>query len=57
MSNSVKQNYTMVIWPNDIEKKDINDMILDDLAVKNIISNNTFSGLELNLQFTTWKKI
>ena len=57
MSNSIKQNYTMVIWPNHIEKKDINDMILDDLAVKNIISNNTFSGLELNLQFTTWKKI
>jgi predicted RNA-binding Zn-ribbon protein involved in translation (DUF1610 family) len=47
----------VVIWPSSIEEKDINEMVLSGLDVKNLIESNTYSGLEAKLKFTTWKKI
>jgi hypothetical protein len=32
-------------------------MYLAGIAVQDIINQNTFSGLELKLKFTKWKKI
>jgi len=32
-------------------------MVLKGFDVKQVISNHTFSGLELKLQFTKWKKV
>lgn len=57
ISKAIDSNYRMVIWPENISKKDINDMILDGVAVKDIINHNTFESLELKLEFTKWKKI
>jgi len=47
----------MVIWPQDIKEKDINEMVVNGLEVQDIINQNTFDGLELKLKFTKWKKI
>jgi len=47
------------IWPDYIYEKDINEMITSGLTqdkIKYIISNNTYQGLEAQLQFTQWRK-
>lgn len=57
MNRAADSGARMVIWPENISEKDINDMVLAGLDVNSVISTNTFSGLELKLQFTKWKKV
>ena len=57
ISKCISSGQKVVIWPNYIKEKDINDMILSGLDVQNVIESNTYSGLEAKLKFTTWKKI
>jgi hypothetical protein len=47
----------VVIWPTGIRQKDINEMVLAGLNIRDIIRDNTYSGLEAKLKLTTWKKI
>ena len=47
----------VVIWPQNIEEKDINDMVLGGHDVKSVLESNTFSGLKAKLKFNSWKKI
>ena len=47
----------VVIWPNTIKEKDINDMVISGLNPQKIIEENTFNGLEAKIKFTTWKKV
>ena len=53
----IRDNKRVVIWPNSIKEKDINDMVLAGHDVMNVLESNTYSGLEANLQFNTWKRI
>ena len=46
----------VVIWPNNVGEKDLNDMVLAGRDVKNVVESNIYSGLEAKLKFTTWKK-
>ena len=46
----------VVIWPNNVSEKDLNDMVLAGRDVKNVVESNIYSGLEAKLKFTTWKK-
>ena len=55
MSSITEQK--MVVWPKNIEEKDINDMIIAGREVSEIISMNTFSGLSLKLAISQWSKI
>ena len=57
ISSAIARGDSVVIWPTGIEEKDINDMILAGHDVQSIVESNTYSGLEANLQFTTWKRI
>ena len=57
ISSAITRGDSVVIWPTGIEEKDINDMILTGHDVQSIVESNTYSGLEANLQFTTWKRI
>lgn len=60
IENSIKSNHNVVIWPDEIEGKDINEMILDGFSaseIQEIIDSNTFYGLEAIAKFTFWKKI
>ena len=60
MEKVIKKGSDIVIWPKHILHKDINDMILADLSieeVKNIIKENTFSGLIASTKLSEWRKI
>jgi len=60
MQDAIKLGHDIVIWPDSIEPKDINEMIMSGIShneIEEIISNNTFSGLEAQTRFTFWKKI
>jgi transcription elongation factor Elf1 len=57
ISRVIANGQKVVIWPQSINEKDINDMVLSGLDVQSVIESNTYSGLESKLKFTTWKKI
>ena len=48
---------SIVIWPNNIEQKDINDMVLAGHDVMSVLKLNTYSGLQAKIKFNNWKKI
>ena len=56
ISKHIQDGHSVVIWPNHIKEKDINDMILAGYSAQDIIENNTFQGLTAQLQFNKWKK-
>jgi hypothetical protein len=50
----------IVIWPETIVEKDINDMVLSGMSpieIVKIIQDNACSGLEAKLKLNEWKKI
>lgn len=60
MQDAIKLEYNVVIWPDYIESKDINEMIMSGISedeIESIISSNTFKGLEAQTRFTFWKKV
>ena len=57
MERLIHQNYELVIWPDTITQKDINDMVLAGVKdIKTIIDNNTFSGLTAKAKLSAWKR-
>lgn len=72
MLQAGRKGYKVCVWPEYIEQKDINAMILSKVGVKefvrtelieraavkiqNTIDDNVFSGLEAELRITKWKK-
>jgi transcription elongation factor Elf1 len=60
MQESIKSNHNIVIWPNTIQAKDVNEMIMSGISVdeiESIISSNTFNGLQAQTKFVFWKKV
>ena len=57
ISNTIDRGDSVVIWPDSIDDKDINDMVMSGLDVQSVIESNTYSGLQAKLKFNTWKKI
>ena len=58
MTQLADNNYSLVIWPDTIFQKDINDMTLAGVRdIQKIIDDNTFTGLELRMKLAAWKKI
>ena len=60
IDKAIENHYNVVIWPEMIESKDINDMVLDGFSpdeIQDIISNNTFVNLRAKAEFINWKKI
>jgi hypothetical protein len=56
ISKTIDAGDSVVIWPDTIDEKDINDMILSGLDVQSVIELNTYSGLEAKLKFTYLEK-
>ena len=52
----IQRNQKVIIWPNNILEKDINDMVIAGHNVQNLLESNTYSGLEAKLKFNLWKK-
>ena len=57
IAKTIDAGYSVVIWPESIDDKDINDMVMSGLDVQSVIESNTYSGLEAKLKFNNWKKI
>ena len=57
ISNTIAKGESVVIWPNQIKEKDINDMVLAGHDVQSIVESNIYNGLEANLKFNIWKRI
>jgi len=56
MEKSINGHFPIVIWPDIILEKDINDMILSGLDVQSVIESNVYSGLQAKTKLTSWKK-
>jgi hypothetical protein len=57
ISRTIDNGNSIVIWPNNIIEKDINDMVLSGHDVMSMVKSNTYSGLEAKIKFNNWKKI
>jgi len=57
ISNTISKGDKVVIWPSDINEKDINDMVLSGHNVQELVESNIYNGLEANLKFNIWKRI
>lgn len=60
MEKAIEDHYNVVIWPEMIEEKDINDMILAGFTqeeLQDIISKHTFINLRAKMEFVNWKKV
>ena len=53
----IERNQRVVIWPNNIKEKDINEMVLAGHDVQSVVESNVYNGLKAKLQFNTWKRI
>jgi len=59
IEKTIDKNYNVVLWPDDIQEKDINDMILAGRSkegIQSIISDNTFNGNMAKLRFSKWRR-
>jgi hypothetical protein len=56
MEKAINLQFPIVIWPDTINEKDINDMILTGLNVQDVIKSNVYSGLHAKTKLTSWKK-
>lgn len=57
VEKTIDMKYPIVIWPQDLKYKDINDMILAGLDVEKIIKDNTFMGLVAKAKLIGWKRV
>ena len=60
MENAIKSDHNVVIWPDNVMGKDINEMVMqgiDPAEIQSIIDSNTSRGLEAQLKFNYWKKV
>ena len=57
ISRTIDRGGSVVIWPTNIEEKDINDMVMAGHDAQSMVESNVYSGLKAKLQFNTWKRI
>ena len=59
IENLIEKNYNVVIWPQSLKEKDINDIVKAGKTpayVKSLIDKNTFNGLQARANFYAWKR-
>ena len=60
MYKVIEKDFNIVIWPDDIQLKDVNEMIMSGISkneIADIISNNTYSKLSALTKLSYWKKV
>jgi DNA primase len=61
IAKMIDQNYKVCIWPDNIEEKDVNDMVLkaglSGPAVQHIIDQNTYEGLAAKMRLQQWSRV
>ena len=59
LAKYIDLGYNVVMYPDFVQEKDINDMILagrTQQEILDLINTNTFSGMEAKLKFADWRK-
>ena len=54
---AINDNYRIVIWPQRIKSKDVNDMVMEGKDIKKIVRENIYSKLEAKVKFVEWKRV
>lgn len=60
LDKAIMQGYNVCIWPENMDHKDINDMVLAGLSpefIQHIIKTNTYRDLAAKLALTKWSKV
>ena len=57
MENAINKGYEIVIWPENLLEKDLNDMFIAGHDVQSLVEFNTYSGLEAQIKLSEWKKV
>ena len=57
ITKAIDRGDKVIIWPSNIQEKDVNEMILAKHNICDIIKTNTFSELKAKLQLNLWKKV
>ena len=56
INTAIVRGYKVVIWPDNLPYKDINEMVLANVDVIEMVQERTYSGLEARLMFADWQK-
>ena len=56
IEKNIDLGYNVIIWPQTIVEKDINEMVMSDLNIAKILKDNTFTGLMAKAKFYAWKR-
>lgn len=56
MEKILENGNRIVIWPESLTDKDINDMVVSGYDAQTIIESNIYSGLEGKLKLSYWRK-
>ena len=60
IEKTISRGHKICLWPEGMEYKDINDMILGGYTkeeIQDLIKHNTYQGTTATLWFTKWRKI
>lgn len=57
IKKAIGLGYRVCIWPDNLDYKDVNDMVLAGLDPKEIIDKNLYIGLHALARFNEWKKV
>ncbi|MEC9064006.1 MAG: DNA primase, partial [Pseudomonadota bacterium] len=57
ISKSIDRGDKVVIWPKNIQEKDINDMSLAGHDVQKVVESNAYHKLEATLKLNDWKRV
>lgn len=57
IKKNIERGFKVVIWPDTIKQKDINDMFLCGVNVEEVIEQNTFKNMNAMIRLNNWKKV
>ena len=60
LDKAIMQGYNIVVWPENLDHKDINDMILAGMSsefITHIMKTNTYRDLAAKMALTKWSKV
>jgi hypothetical protein len=60
LDKAIMNGYNVVIWPENLDHKDINDMVLAGMSsefITHIIKTNTYKDLAAKLALQKWSKV
>jgi hypothetical protein len=60
IERAIDNHMNVVIWPEMIVEKDVNEMVLNGFStdeIQDILDNHTHQNLRAKMEFINWKKI